>query len=639
MEHEIDGRHMQMPQSDMFRTTKCAPEAGSAPPICLKKAFVHEQSSSGPALTSGMKVRHKLSSNAESPGSSLITIQSAATAIPQCPASCKIGSATRLTATAMDPQKTKSTSGIQSVGLTEQVNAAAFERALDDAIAMYRIEHYHDARLGFSIVISMVHDLTPQSYRSYDLFGIAYMHAVAAYNSLDYISARGILTDFVREQERSTPRSQRLCLAHVSSLLALVNIELGELRAAQIACEQAVQLCCSTNSKDRNILDDCIALSARVETLLDNHARMQALIKMIDPTRQALLMGFCARYPHKQGLRVEERCALARDEADLFANIRICETTGIATILIAQERVWVSKALMRRLGGSSKPRTRGITSLHLASLFGNADEASALIDQGADIGAEAHVAKFRHLQWAAEQPLTPLACALLLRHGNMVRLLVSKGAKLTTSDGTSIISAIMNEAFVEDNSHSFREMLDTLKLLGWDINSPSASRGRTLLHVAARLSKTAHARTLISCGASVIAVDQCGSIPLHAALRRWREGSRVPEIIRILLQHRMQEQLMSRNHRGMTVLHVVVYGHHPLEQVILFLLKAGADPHAIDALGRSPFNWLQRRWDWTGVSKFLTQNHFETPFASCLDSSQTKIGQVEAVGQFLNTIT
>jgi ankyrin repeat protein len=101
----------------------------------------------------------------------------------------------------------------------------------------------------------------------------------------------------------------------------------------------------------------------------------------------------------------------------------------------------------------------------------------------------------------------------------------------------------------------------------------------------------------------------------------------------------MQEQLMSRNNRGMTVLHVVIYGHHPLEQIILFLLRAGADPHAVDALGRSPFNWLQRRWDWTGVSKFLTHNHFGTPLAFRLDSPETKIGQIEAVSQFLNTNT
>jgi hypothetical protein len=101
----------------------------------------------------------------------------------------------------------------------------------------------------------------------------------------------------------------------------------------------------------------------------------------------------------------------------------------------------------------------------------------------------------------------------------------------------------------------------------------------------------------------------------------------------------MQEQLMSRNHCGMTVLHIIVYGHHRLEQTVLFLLRAGADPYAVDDLGRSPFNWVQGRWDWTGVSKFLTQNRSETPLASCLDSPEIGIGQIEAAGQFLDAIT
>jgi ankyrin repeat protein len=101
----------------------------------------------------------------------------------------------------------------------------------------------------------------------------------------------------------------------------------------------------------------------------------------------------------------------------------------------------------------------------------------------------------------------------------------------------------------------------------------------------------------------------------------------------------MQEQLMSRNHYGMTVLHIIIYGHRPLEQTVLFLLRAGADPYAVDDLERSPFNWLQGRWDWTEVSKFLTQNRSETLLAPCLDSPEIGIGQFEAVSQFLDAMT
>jgi ankyrin repeat protein len=541
----------------------------------------------------------------------------------QWTAGCSLGSSTGLSATAVDSKKTKFNDEIQDVDLTERVGSAAFESALDDAVAMYRIERYHDARLGLLNIINKLHDLPPLLLGNYDFFGIAYMHAVAVYHSTDYVNARHVLMDFVLEQAMT--RSQKLCLAHASSLLAFVSIELREFQAARVACAKAVQLCYSIDSKHEKILDDYIALSARVETLLGNHARAQALINKVDPARQGLLTRFCARYAHKQGLRTKERCVIAQNEADLFANTRLCEHTGKVTILVTQERFWGGRSFMRRLGRPSKSQSCGITGLHFAALFGDAEEASALIDNGANVDAEAYVARFRHIQWTTEHSLTPLACALLLRHGNLVRLLVSRGAKFTRSDGTSVVFAIMNEAFVCDDSHSFREILEILQLLGWDINSPSGSKGRTLLHNAARSSKKTHARTLISRGASVMVEDQRGNIPLNAAITRWRHGSRVPAMISTLLQHQKLEQLMRRNHRGMTPLHTVIYGNHPLEQIALFLLKAGADPYAVDELGRIPYNWLQGRWDWTGVSKFLTQNRSEMPLAACLDSQEMKV--------------
>lgn len=274
---------------------------------------------------------------------------------------------------------------------------------------------------------------------------------------------------------------------------------------------------------------------------------------------------------------------------------------------------------MRSLCRRSEPQNIGITGLHFAVLFGDAEEASALIDNGADVDAQAKVATFHHLEWSTEYAFTPLACALLLRHANLVRLLVSKGAKLSNPGSASVVLAIMNESFLRDDSHSFREILDTLKLLGWAIDSPTGPKERTLLHNAVRSSNLERARILISCGASVTTKDQHGNIPLNIAIARWRHESRVPEMISTLLRHHKQEQLTSRNHTGMTPLHVVTYSDHLLEHAALFLLKAGADPHAIDDLGRIPYNWLQKRWDWTGVSRFLTHSRSEIPSTKSFD--------------------
>lgn len=521
--------------------------------------------------------------------------------------------------------------------MLRQVSFTALENALDGSVAKYRVESYHDARLGFSNVISKVHNLPPSLHGYYDTFGIAYMHAVAAYHSTDYINARHVLMDFVLKQAKT--RAQKLCLAHASSLLAFVSIELGELQAARVACTQAVRCCYRMESKIANVLDDYLALSARVETLLGNHAGAKELICGIEPGRQDLLTRLCSRSPHRQSLGLEERCAIARSETDLFAKAEFCERTGKVTALASQEYICGGRSFMRSLGRRSKPQNIGITDLHFAVLFGDAEEASALIDNGADVNAQANVATFRHLQWSTEHPFTPLVCALLLRHANLVRLLVSKGAKLTNPGGTSVVLAIMNERFLRDDSHSFREILDTLKSLGWAINSPSGPKGRTLLHNSVRSSNLEHARMLISCGASVMTKDQYGNIPLNIAIARWRHESRVPEMISTLLRHHKQEQLTSRNYSGMTPLHVVTHSNHLLEHAALFLLKAGADPHAIDDRGRNPYNWLQKRWDWTGVSKFLTNRRSEILSVASFDSQGVMAEQTEAAGRFLDAIT
>lgn len=87
--------------------------------------------------------------------------------------------------------------------------------------------------------------------------------------------------------------------------------------------------------------------------------------------------------------------------------------------------------------------------------------------------------------------------------------------------------------------------------------------------------------------------DQHGNIPLDVAIRKWEHGSRVPGVISTILQHNTQEQLPRCIRRGMTLLLIVIYDKNPLEHIVLFLLIAGADPYAVDDLGRIPCNWLQ----------------------------------------------
>lgn len=102
--------------------------------------------------------------------------------------------------------------------------------------------------------------------------------------------------------------------------------------------------------------------------------------------------------------------------------------------------------------------------------------------------------------------------------------------------------------------------------------------------------------------------DIQGNTPLHVAIARGKHERHLSRVIEELLQQGKEEQLRSRNIQGMTPLHAVMLRKHASEYVALLLLRAGADPHAKDSLGRTPYQWLQRRWEWTAVSKFFICN-------------------------------
>jgi hypothetical protein len=269
-------------------------------------------------LTSEIDTRYELQEATRSSSSPELSTWSVKMESIQLTLDHKPSPGARLGITLMDGEKTRFSNEAQDVDLLAQVDRQAFESALDDAVAMFRAEYYHDARLRLLNVVSKLHGLPASLCDQYDIFGIAYMHAVAVYHSTDYVNARHVLMDFVLQE--ATSRSQKCCIAHASSLLAFVSIELGELQAARVACAKAVQSCCSMDSKNLKQLNDYLALSARAEDLLGNHAMAQALTSEIEPERRDLLTRFCARYPHRQGLHVEERCVIARSEPDLFTN-------------------------------------------------------------------------------------------------------------------------------------------------------------------------------------------------------------------------------------------------------------------------------------------------------------------------------
>lgn len=501
------------------------------------------------------------------------------------------------------------------------VRCSMIDNALDAGISRYHTERYYHARQELRRAAKEIDQLPPTLRSKYDVFGIEYMHAVATYYSRPSSDTIHSVLRFTRRQAVTDP--ERLCIAHVLSLLAFSHVELHQLDSARLISLEALNLCLNVRETDQRRLDDCFALSARIENLLKDENRAEALENMISLPRRDLLMAFCARHPHRQGLDLEERKTLFRTENWFFAKTSFCEKSGKVKIL------WGRKWGVRGLGperpdaSHQEGQCQKVTGLHIAALFGDANLASKLIEAGADVNAEAHVKSFNRLSWKCNNPLTPLACAVLLRHQDTIRLLISKGAQFTTRNGTSVAAAITNKAFLKHDSFSLRETLECLRFLGWDINSPLSTNGGTLLHQYTLNSNASNTFMLIRCGASVVQKNGNGDIPLNMAIARRRQGPQVLEVIRLLLQQQKQQQLVSRNHRGLTPLLLAIRCKHLSEQVALCLLQAGADPHAQDHEGRSFYAWLQTRWDWTGVSKFLMNATHEVPCTTIgEDSSQ-----------------
>jgi hypothetical protein len=436
------------------------------------------------------------------------------------------------------------------------------------------------------------------------------------------------LSEFVKQEASSD--GQRLNVAHASSLLACVYVETRELAAARSSCVKAIQIYRSMLGDDPTSVEPNLALAARIELLSGNRETAAALLGQINAVHRNQLINHYARLPHKQGSTIAERKNIVASEDYLFANAGLSEETGrteMVTLPLLRQSPPAKRSWMKRQRRTATLVSRTsepiLTQLHIAALFGDIGWATALIADGADVNHACTISTSdcRQLRWKRYHdplmPITPLACALLLRHMDMVRLLVSRGASLTTWGGSSYAVALLNEAYVADDADSMEEALQCLKHLGWNIDSlidVDCSRGRrTMLHHAASVLNADNVRCLISCGANVLAQDEAGNIPLNLAMKA--TGSAVTKTMSLLLQYKPQEQLDSRDRDGRTPLHYLVdLDNHMSEDAAWILLRAGANPFLTDRFGNTPYKWfLRNRHHWTEIRAICEEYRSTTP--------------------------
>jgi hypothetical protein len=502
------------------------------------------------------------------------------------------------------------------------------KKLLSDANSQYYAGNYCKAKSRLQDMLPAVRTLPSDMQNEYDFFDIQYKLSVASYYASEHIHARKVLSEFVRQEASSD--DQRLNVAHASSLLACVHVETRELAAARSSCVKAIQIYRNILGDDPTSLEPNLALAARIELLSGNRETAAALLGQINAVHRNQLTNHYARLPHKQGSTIAERKNIVASEDYLFANAGLSEETGrtemVTLPLLRQsppaKRSWMKR---QRRTATSVSRTSEpiLTQLHIAALFGDIGWATALIADGADVNHACTISTSdcRQLRWKRYHdplmPITPLACALLLRHMDMVRLLVSRGASLTTWGGSSYAVALLNEAYVADDADSMKEALQCLKHLGWNIDSlidVDCSRSRrTMLHHAASVLNADNVRCLTSCGANILAQDEAGNIPLNLAMKA--TGSAVTKTMSLLLQYKPQEQLDSRDRDGRTPLHYLVdLDNHMSEDAAWILLRAGANPFLTDRFGNTPYKWfLRNRHHWTEIRAICEEYRSKTP--------------------------
>ena len=312
-------------------------------------------------------------------------------------------------------------------------------------------------------------------------------------------------------------------------------------------------------------------------------------------------------------------------------------------------------AVLLAAGAEVNPPS-GTTPLHQAALVANLETVAMLIEAGADIHARdgngetpllraGYYGGFRNLEIIeilveagadvndrSEHGWTVLERGLESpadRVADVVRRLLDLGAD---ANAPGISSPPLHRAASQGDNP---ELIRMLLAAGADVNDHGSSH-RSPLHAAASGGGPAVIAALVAAGAEVNALDRGGQTPLHRAVEakkpanvaalieaggdvhalvdegntslhlaaKWprRFGSREddprPDTLMVIALAAAGVDVNARNDRGETPLHVATGNRH--QPVVDKLLALGADPVAVDDLGRAPrpavCNWTKSQF-------------------------------------------
>ncbi|HOY68404.1 MAG TPA: ankyrin repeat domain-containing protein [Candidatus Ozemobacteraceae bacterium] len=215
----------------------------------------------------------------------------------------------------------------------------------------------------------------------------------------------------------------------------------------------------------------------------------------------------------------------------------------------------------------------GAAEIHEAAAGGNLASVTRLI-----------AADRRVVRAKTATQVTPLHYAAIRGNVAIARALIEAGADVgaRTEDGKTPLQFVFDNPEVQDEACA---ALTELLASGSDLVNSVDGNGLTPLHQAARLGNAAAADVLIRRGALVGARDAKGNTPLHLIAEATDTAEAVATGKRLISAG---ASVNAANHVGATPLHAVAVSDTSYEAVALFLLRAGADPLAKDAIGQTP---------------------------------------------------
>lgn len=214
-------------------------------------------------------------------------------------------------------------------------------------------------------------------------------------------------------------------------------------------------------------------------------------------------------------------------------------------------------------------------------------------------------------------------------HVNIVRYLIEQGVKVTDAPKANTSNKPpMSHALHRDRIH---ELLALLCAAGMDIDDTDQN-GNTALHEAVNMSHIQKAKAFLEKGAQVNRQNRAGKRPLDLAVEKFYQADigliealllfqadpgissndqvtfgplhhaarmSSPEVMHLLLAHRVPVNEKDRSHHRATALHIIL--KRGLSALAQDLLGAGADPLIKDAYGRSALHLAGR----SGMQDFL----------------------------------